>query len=387
MKFGKINIYRILTVLSVLAYSLHTSSCASTKGAPSGGPKDTIPPVVVRTVPAENTVGFPIEKGEITILFDEYVQLKDAYKNILLSPPQKKTVKSRIKGKGIVITFQEPLDSNQTYSLNFGAAIADNNEGNPLYGYSYSFSTGDTVDSLMFSGKVVDATTLLPVDGATVALYHNAKDSSVINELPNAVAKTDKWGYFTLRNLKAQEYSIFAFTDNNNNNKYDQGQEQIAFNHNVITPHIVMHPDSLQLKYVDPKDTTACMERPVEIELLLFSEKATNQFIRDYKRYSKRGAYIKFNASDALIDTMFIEGIKDEQIIRQFNVTRDSLVFWVNEPGKIADTLKLNITYHKTDSTGVLSPSTENLRLVAPIEKKNDGKTRTRIKTWREKIF
>ena len=374
MKFLKIDIYRILTVLSVFAYCLHASSCASTKGAPSGGPKDTIPPVVVRTLPAENTVGFPVQKGEITIQFNEYVQLKDAYKNILLSPPQKKAVKSRVKGKGIVITFQEALDSNQTYSLNFGQSIVDNNEGNPLYGYSYSFSTGETIDSLMFSGTVVDAATLLPVENATVALYQNAKDSSVINDLPNAVAKTDKWGYFTLRNLKHQPYSIFAFTDNNNNNKYDQGQEKIAFSNTEIVPHDVMHPDSPQLQYIDPKDTTACMERPSEIDMLIFTEKATNQFIRDYKRYSKRGAYIKFNASDARIDTFAIAGIKDEKIIRQFNITGDSLVFWINEPGEISDTLNLRISYHKTDSTGTLSPSTEKLRLIAPFEKKKDNK-------------
>ncbi|MBO7268664.1 MAG: Ig-like domain-containing protein, partial [Bacteroidales bacterium] len=214
----KRNLHKIITILLVVGYSLHTSSCASTKAAPSGGPKDTIPPVVVAAKPLENSVNFPLEEGEIYITFNEYVQLKDAFKNILLSPPQKKAVKTRIKGKGFVVTFPEPLDTNQTYSLNFGNAIVDNNESNPLYGYAYSFSTGDTVDSLMFSGKVVDAETLFPIENATVALYLNAKDSTVMNELPKAVAKTDKWGYFTIRNIKAAAYDIFAFTDDNNNN-------------------------------------------------------------------------------------------------------------------------------------------------------------------------
>ena len=188
----KRNLYKIITLLLVVGYSLHTSSCASTKAAPSGGPKDTIPPVAVGTKPLMNSVNFPLEEGEIYITFNEYVQLKDAFKNILLSPPQKKAVKTRIKGKGIVVSFQEPLDSNQTYSINFGNAIVDNNESNPLYGYSYSFSTGETVDSLMLSGKIVDAQTLFPIENATVALYIDAKDSTVMNELPKAVAKTDK---------------------------------------------------------------------------------------------------------------------------------------------------------------------------------------------------
>ena len=367
----KRNLHKIITILLVVGYSLHTSSCASTKAAPSGGPKDTIPPVVVAAKPLENSVNFPLEEGEIYITFNEYVQLKDAFKNILLSPPQKKAVKTRIKGKGFVVTFPEPLDTNQTYSLNFGNAIVDNNESNPLYGYAYSFSTGDTVDSLMFSGKVVDAETLFPIENATVALYLNAKDSTVMNELPDAVAKTDIWGYFTIRNLKAAAYNMFAFSDGNNNNKYDQGSEKIAFLDSTVTPFEVMHPDAVQLKYYDPKDTLACLSRPAEVELSLFTEKPKTQFIMDYKRTSRRSAYIKFSAQNTQIDSFSISGLKDEQLIKQFNVTNDSLVFWINEPGSVADTLELAVKYHKTDSSGRLVPSVENLRLVAPFERKD----------------
>ena len=243
----KRNLYKIITLLCVVGYSLHTSSCASTKAAPSGGPKDTIPPVVVSAKPLENSVNFPLQDGEIYIAFDEYVQLKDAYKNILLSPPQKKSVKTRIKGKGFIVTFQEALDTNQTYSLNFGNAIVDNNESNPLYGYSYSFSTGDTVDSLMLSGKVVDAATLFPIENATVALYIDAKDSTVMNQLPKAVAKTDKWGYFTVRNLKDVPYHVFAIKDENNNNRYDLGIEDVGF----VSKTIVLAPLNISLKFKD----------------------------------------------------------------------------------------------------------------------------------------
>lgn len=370
----KRNLYKILTVLLVVGYSFHTSSCASTKAAPSGGPKDTIPPVVVGAKPLENSINFPLDEGEIYISFNEYVQLKEAFKNILLSPPQKKAVKTRIKGKGIAVTFQEPLDSNQTYSLNFGNSIVDNNESNPLYGYSYSFSTGDAIDSLMLSGKVVDAQTLFPIENATVALYLDAKDSTVMNELPKAVAKTDKWGYFTVRNLKASAYNVFAFSDDNNNNKYDQGGEKIAFLDSTVTPSEVMHADAVQLKYYDPKDTVACLSRPGEVELSIFAEKPKTQYIKDYKRTSRRAAYIKFSAQNTQIDSFSIAGLKDEQVIRQFNVTNDSLVFWINEPGKVADTLELGLKYHKTDSSGRLVPSVEKLRLVAPVEKKDDKK-------------
>lgn len=372
------NLYRIAVFLLVAAYCLHTSSCASTKAAPSGGPKDTLPPVVMAVKPEMDATDFPLEKGEIYILFNEYVQLKDANKQILLSPPQKKPVKARIKGKGIAVTFPEPLDTNRTYSLNFGQSVVDNNEGNPLYGYSYTFSTGNTIDSMLLSGTVVDATTLFPVENATVALYLNPKDSSVINELPAAVARTDKWGYFTVRNLKPLPYTVYAISDENTNNRYEQGVEKIAFIDSTVTPSIVMHKDSPQLMFYDPKDTLACLSRPSEVELQLFPEKSLMQFIRDYKRVSRRGAYIKFNASDAQIDSFSIEGLKDSQIIKQFNITNDSLVFWINEPGKLPDTLKLGIKYHKTDTSGNLSPAVEHLKLVAPVEKKDDKKSEKR---------
>lgn len=374
MIFKKETAYKIFTILLIAAYSLHTSSCASTKAAPSGGPKDTIPPVVAGMVPTSNSVSFPLENGKIEIEFDEYVVIKDANKNILLSPPQKKQVKTRIKGKSVIVTFTEPLDSNCTYSLNFGEAIADNNENNPFYGLSYSFSTGKEIDSLMLSGTVLDATTLFPIANANVALFLQAKDSTVITTRPDAVARTDKWGYFTVRNLKNMPYHVFAYTDDNTNNRYDQGNEKIAFLDTVVTPVKVMKKDSQELQYYDPKDTLACLSRPSEVELLIFKENPTVQFIRENKRFSRRGMGIKFNASDAKIDSIGIDGIANERLITQNNITKDSLTIWIKDGNKVADTLRLAIKYHKTDSTGTLVPSVEKFKMVAPAEKKQQRK-------------
>ena len=366
--------YKILTIALVVAYCLHISSCASTKAAPSGGPKDTIPPVVLAMNPADNATDFPVEDGEITITFDEYVQVKDPAKNIIVSPPLKKQVKTRVKGKSVVFSFPEPLQPNQTYSLYCGEAIVDNNEGNPYYGLGYSFSTGATVDSMMLSGTVVDAVTLLPVANATVALYENAKDSTVITDAPSAIARSDKWGYFTVRNLKPVPYYVFAYTDGNTNNRYDQGSENIAFLDTPVVPSKIMGQDTVSLKYYDPKDTLACLARPSEITLNIFAEANMKQFIKDYKRFSRRGSYITFNAPDVQIDSFAISGIKDERIIRQFNASRDSMTFWIKGEGRIDDTLRLAIKYHKTDSAGTLVPQLENLKFVAPYENKRAKK-------------
>ena len=386
MNFKK-GIFKIFTIVLVAAYCFHASSCASTKAAPSGGPKDTIPPVVMAVKPADNAVNFPLEDGEIAITFDEYVQVKDPGKNIILSPPLKKQVKTRIKGKSVVFSFQEPLQPDQTYSLYCGEAIVDNNEGNPYYGLSYSFSTGSTVDSMMLSGTVVDAVTLLPVANATVALYENAKDSTVITDAPSAIARSDKWGYFTVRNLKPVPYYVFAYTDGNTNNRYDQGSENIAFLDSTFTPVKVMSQDTVSLKYYDPKDTLACQQRPSEITLNIFTEANRTQFIRDYKRFGKRGSYITFNAADVKIDSFAISGIKDERIVRQFNESKDSMTFWIKGEGRIDDTLRLAIKYHKSDSTGALVPQVENLKFVAPFENKRAKKGNDKEDTRRKDLL
>ena len=370
MRTKKEIFYKIMTIVLVAAYSLHTSSCASTKAAPSGGPKDTIPPVVVGMYPANNNVNFPVKDGEVEIEFDEYVIIKDANKNILLSPPLKKQVKTRIKGKSVIVTFPEQLDSNCTYSLNFGEAIADNNENNPYYGLSYSFSTGKEIDSLMLSGTVVDATTLFPIANATVALYLQAKDSTVITTRPDAVARTDKWGYFTVKNLKDKPYHVFAFTDDNTNNRYDQGNEKVAFLDTTVTPDKIMKKDSPELKYYDPKDTLACLSRPSEVDLLIFKENSKVQFIRENNRFSRRGMGIGFNAANATVDSIGIDGIPDNMLITQNNITNDSLTIWIKEGIKVPDTLRVAVKYHKTDSTGTLVPAVENLKMVDPAEKK-----------------
>ena len=379
-RIARLRICKLLTIIMLAAYCLHSSSCANTRGAPTGGPKDTIPPVVLNMEPDSNAINFPVVKGKITITFDEYVQLKDPSKNIILSPPQKKRPKTSIKGKSIVVTFEEPLDSNTTYSLNFGNAIVDNNESNPLPFFTYTFSTGTTIDTMMLSGNVYDYATLLPVEGATVSLYHNAKDSSVFNDLPAAVTKTDKWGYFVVRNINNVPYRVYTIKDENNNNKYDPGLELVGFLDSLYTPNVIMEKGMPQLGIYDMKDTLACMSRPSEIELVMFPEKTTKQYIRDYKRVSERGSYIKFGAPNVQIDSFSIKGIKSSRVLQQLNATKDSLCFWIKDGSMIDDTLFVGIKYLKSDSLNNLVPTAENLKFILPKALRNKDKSNDRSK-------
>ena len=355
-----------LAFLLVVAAS---QSCANTKQGPVGGPKDTIPPVIVGINPDVPMLNFPIQKGKISLTFNEYVQLKNQYQEIVLSPPTKKRPIAKIKKKSVVVSFDDTLKANQTYSISFGNAISDVNESNPFNGYVIDFSTGDSIDSLILSGTVMDYATLLPLKGVYVALYTNPTDSCVVKDLADAATRSDDWGYFCFRGLKGVPYAIYAWEDKNNNQLYDRGGELAGFCDSTITPTIVAKNGMPQIAMMNMKDTLACLSRPSQTDIYMFKEKISNQYIESSGRISERECYIKFRAENPQIDTFRIRGIYDDRIIRQFDPKGDSLTVWINDPKATQDTLLLRINYMKSDSTGTLKPYGETIKLVKPFDK------------------
>ena len=280
-----------IPVALILGTLLFTDSCANTTTPPSGGPKDTIPPVITELFPLPGATGVPVEKTQLKMTFNEYVVVKDA-KSLYLSPPMEKSPKYKIKGKSVIVYFEEPLDSNRTYTLDVTNAIADNNEGNKFPGYTLVFSTGDVIDSMLVTGIVQDCNTLQPLKGATVMLYKDHADSAVFLKRPDAAMKTDDWGYFCLRNIQDTLFRMYAVWDENNNNKYDPETEKIAFIDSLVKPVVVVN-DSLPevLKY-DMKDTVHCLARKQEYELNMFKEITSKQMIVNKERVGDRTAYI-----------------------------------------------------------------------------------------------
>ncbi len=345
-------------------------SCANTAGAPEGGPKDTIPPVLVMTHPLPNSVNHPTakRKNSIAFEFNEYVVLKDQNKHFFLSPPQSKPPKSKIRGKQVVISFEEPLDSNQTYSFSLGEAVKDNNESNPFPPFTLSFSTGDHIDSMYVSGTIYNSASMMPMQGVTVLFHTDHSDSALFKVRPRAAAKSDSWGYFVVRNLpKDSVYRVYAIEDVNNNNLYDPETERVAFLDSLVIPANVMHEDSPELAMVEMKDTAACFARPSQLSLSMFKELNTRQFLRSKERLSRRQLYLKFGAPNPQIDSIVIEGIPDEKIIREYNYHRDSIILWLNDQGPVKDTLTMRISYMKTDdSLKVLVPWTDTLKMIRP---------------------
>ena len=318
----------------------------------------------------------PVHGTKLILEFNEYVTVKDQ-KSLFLSPPLEKTPKFKLKGKSVVITFESDLDSNKTYTLDVTNAIADNNEGNWYPGYTLVFSTGNQIDSMVVTGQVLDCNTLKPLKGAKVMLYKDHADSAIFLKRPDAAVKTDDWGFFCLRNIQDTLYRVYAIIDENNNNKYDPETEKVAFFDSLFRPVVVVNDSLKELYKYDMKDTVHCLARKTELDLNIFKEVPSKQMIVNKERIGERTAYITFMAPYAQIDSIWIKGVPREKLLTQFNIQQDSLEIWVNDPKKQPDTLMLNVKYMKTDTTGLLSSFTEEIKLVKP-KKKAPGKSSTK---------
>ena len=245
-----------LLCLGMLLTAFLAQRCANAV-APTGGPKDTTPPVVVQAVPENHSVNFVGNKIEIT--FDEYITLENANQNVLISPPLTEKPDIKLKNKTVVVKFKESLAANTTYTINFGSAIKDLHEGNPFKDYVYSFSTGDHIDTLSIAGKVLNAEDKKPVENVYVSLYAADRenlDSLPLSIAPNYITKTDKEGNFSLNGLADKKYLVFALKDVNSNLYFDQPNEEVAFLDSLVA---ASYPQTLMPKVMDTMavDSTA----------------------------------------------------------------------------------------------------------------------------------
>lgn len=368
----------VVVVMAIFGPLMFVHSCANTTQAPTGGKKDTIPPVIIDIKPYPGTTNVPVHGTKIYFEFNEYVTIKNA-RNIVLSPPQQKPVKAKLHKRGVTVTFEEDLDPETTYTISFVDAIADNNEGNMFPGYTYAFSTGDQIDSMMITGTVQDCNNLKPMKGATVLLYKNHADSAIFLERPYAVTKTDDWGYFVLPFIKDTLYRLYALKDDAGNNIYDPDADLVAFADSLIRPTMKAIDTIPEMLKYDMKDTLSCQERRSEHTLRVFREKPTKQFLKNKVRTGDYSAYVTFQAPNAWVDSIWVRGYKADQIISEFNILQDSLLIWLNGKKAAPDTMHVFVNYRKTDSLGLLKPEVEHLKLIEENKSKKP-KTRKDIK-------
>lgn len=296
----RIDQYRFLLLLGALELFV---TCANRGVGPQGGPKDETPPKVVKEEPLNGTVDYHNKKIEIT--FDEYLQLNDVVNQVLISPPQQRPPEVRAVGKKVTVTFEEDLRDSTTYTIDFGEAICDNNEKNPLHGYRFAFATGPEIDTLQISGLVINAENLNPVANIYVGIHHNLADSALETEPFTRIARTDDKGEFTIQNIHRGTYRLYGLNDMSRDYLYQPG-EGVAMYDSLVSPFvrhegridtlfmadtIVATLDSLQLDSI-PHDTlgrywerieekTVPVFEPKDVLLFYFLEdKQRHYFIR-----------------------------------------------------------------------------------------------------------
>ncbi|HIA35472.1 MAG TPA: hypothetical protein EYN89_01750 [Flavobacteriales bacterium] len=318
--------------------------------APSGGPKDMMPPQIIKAEPANYSANFQAEEIEIT--FNEYVALKDLFNNMIVSPPMEPKPEIFVRGKSILIKIEAELAANTTYNINFGNALIDITEGNSRKNFQYVFSTGTYIDSLSIAGSVIKALDRKPEEEVLVMLYEcnpeEVCDSLPYNSKPQYFTRTGKGGSFVIHNIKKSTFKLFALRDENRNYLYDLPNERIAFHDEEI----------------DPADS-------LNYELLMFEEANPKQNL--LKAWSAGVGKLKFAfkqpAGEVRISPINFSAKKSWEII-DYSKNRDTITYWnsfgvdsllliiEDEKFNYTDTVKLGLK--QEDETRSLSISSDH---------------------------
>ncbi len=335
-------------IAGIIAAMILTGACARV-GSPPGGSKDTTPPKVMESKPANHSVNFT--GSSIEIRFDEFIQLDNVQKKLIVSPPLQKRPDVQIKGKALVIHLHDTLLKNTTYTFNFGEAIKDVDEGNILKNYSFVFSTGPALDSLQIHGQLVNAFTLHPPKEAFAMLYEDLNDSAPMLQKPLYVSKADKNGRFSLHNLKADTFRIVALVDGNLNYMYDPGQDMIGF----LDTLLYIYPGKNFLPVCDTiKSDSLTREPGSDLLLRLFTEDKQQQYLKNTDRPLREYIQIIFNLPAPHPDITLLESDTTASwYIPEKYITNDTLGLWLTEPSLIhKDRFDLAVTYEAKDSMG-----------------------------------
>lgn len=360
--------------------TLLLASCANRGQGPQGGPRDSIPPVVMKETPLNGTLNFTGK--EIVVQFDEYIQLDNVQKNVLISPPQQTPPEVKAIGKKLSVVFQEDLIDSTTYTLDFGPAICDYNEKVPLEGYVFSFSTGDVIDSLAISGKLYDAATLNPMPFVMVGIHRNLSDSALSTIPFTRITRTDSEGNFIIHNIHAGTYRLYALNDISRDYIYQPG-EALAYADSLIVPSCrieehtdtiwkdtlgidLLTGDTLFTRLVDSTYTHQVTHfYPDSLILWCFEESKQRRYFQRVFREEQHVFSLVFSAPQDTLpiiralrqsevdslgnDSSWVDFLQHSMLQASFN--KDTLTFWLTDSFAIGmDSIYLQMQYKVTDS-------------------------------------
>jgi len=385
MKFKRLNaaLLNISLLIVVVALLQHCARIA----APPGGPKDVDPPNLKESDPPNYSNNFDDETIEIE--FDEFIVLKDVNSQLIVSPPLEKKPVVTVKGKKLLIELDEELHENTTYTFNFGNAIVDNNESNPLTNFQFVFSTGDQIDSLSFKGNILTAFDLSIPEEISILLYDNLSDSAVFKEKPLYVSKVNKEGYFEINNLKADTFQIFALQDGNMNYTYE-APELIAFSDSFLILDEKNYHQKLSLSDSILNDSTLTDSLKSfrdtvpqsEIELKLFGEKSKEQYLISSSRKRKEKLIFIFNIpfeEDPEIKLIDFPD-KENWFIKEKYVIGDTLGLWLKDTALInQEALMLSLYFAEINLKGEKTFLTDTIKMRFSKPKKKSKRKNLKV--------
>lgn len=369
----------LLTAVALFIALAFYTSCAN-QGMPTGGPKDSLPPILVVTTPAMRGINFSGQ--EVRLTFNEFIISDAVSEELVVSPPLEKRPSVRTRSKSLIVAFNEDLKSDVTYSLDFKNSVVDNNERNPYNNLRMIFSTGPSIDTLRVAGAVKNSYNLEPHEKLLVMLHSNLNDTAIVKTIPDYIARTDARGIFLFDNVKAGQYRLYALNDGNRDLKYNPGAEEIAFADSIIIPFAEYRaePDTI----VSGADSLLIVGNtyffPEPIYLRTFTEKIFDQYIEKASRETRFRSQIVFN--EPVNDTLGIRLLNRETAewyILENNSRWDSLTLWVTDTLIAAmDTLRFEISFSQIDTLRQKYVALDTLTLVYTERARPDIRPRNR---------
>lgn len=417
----------ILSLLLMAAMAVAVVSCAR-MGSPDGGWYDETPPYVVGTTPADRGTG--VKDRKVRIYFNEFVKLENAAEKVVVSPPQMEMPEIKTRGKFITVALLDSLKENTTYTIDFSDAISDNNEGNPMGNYTYSFSTGETIDTLEVSGTVLNAEDLEPVKGILVGLYalpdsaemaareaaeaadtmpKTSRDTIVAPTFVR-VSRTDSRGRFVIRGIAPGTYTIGALQDMDGNYRFNALSEMMAFSEERLTPRVFVdtRQDTIWADALHIKDIHRVKYNhyvPDNVVLRAFNHVVNDRYYIKAERNEPDRFTLFFTAPVPDDSVAFarlgldyaserlprLKGVNfDERgaFVTEPSLKGDTVTYWLRDTALVnRDTLQIEMRTLVTDTLGMLVTYTDTLEIMPKIPYERRMKMKAEeLKDWQKNL-